>query len=169
MIFLGGIHGVGKTSLLALVKQEYNISVFSASDLIANKKDFEYVQNKNRTDIAGDQDILVQVIKDSIAERNYILDGHFCLLNSKGEVNRVPKQIFLELPIKKIFVLKAEISEIIQRLSKRDNKNYSYEEIRLFQESEIEYAEEIAYEKNIGLEVILNKDKLLDYLRRIKK
>lgn len=168
MIFLGGIHGVGKTSMLNIVKQKSNIPIYSASALIAYIKNDKYIQSKSRNDIIGDQNILLQAIREYIKVDNYILDGHFCLINTIGEIERIPKNVFLQLPIIKIFVLSADIDEIIQRLYKRDGKKYKFEDIYLFQKLEIEYAREIAYEKSVSLDVIYDEKEFLNYIGSTK-
>lgn len=46
IIFVGGIHGVGKTTLCKKIESRYNMEHFSASNLIAKEKTEALLRNK---------------------------------------------------------------------------------------------------------------------------
>lgn len=83
IIFVSGVHGVGKTTLCKKIASRYKIEHFSASNLIAKEKAEEHLQNKQVENITGNQDFLVTAINKYFKNETwYLLDGHFCLLNN---------------------------------------------------------------------------------------
>lgn len=58
MIFIGGIHGVGKTFFCKRIKDEMNISTYSASQLILKKKRQNFSADKFASNIEGNQSYL---------------------------------------------------------------------------------------------------------------
>lgn len=82
-------------------------------------------------------------------ENYYFLDGHFCLIDKKGKITKVPEETFNKLAPKAIIVLKDSIENIIDRLYKRDSIMYDHELIKLFQAKELNYSSEIS--KKLGV------------------
>jgi adenylate kinase len=62
IIFIGGVHGVGKTTLCKKIESRFNIEHFSASNLIAKEKAEEHLRNKQVENITENQDFLVTAI-----------------------------------------------------------------------------------------------------------
>lgn len=157
IIFAGGIHGVGKSTLCLDVASALSIKYLSASkvlkweDLNADKK------NKKVIDIPDTQSRLINGLKNLVEPgENYLLDGHFCLFNKDGEVTPVPMETFKEInPIVLILIINS-ISVIKDALETRDSKVYDGELLRLMQESEKRYANEVATNLNITL-IIFDK------------
>lgn len=94
IIFIGGIHGVGKTSLCEELSNQIGTHYFSASKLIKRlKKDHCDNENKAVKDIDGNQELLLTAINQYINKNIIVLlDGHFCLLSSTYEVTLIPKK-----------------------------------------------------------------------------
>ena len=86
-------------------------------------------------------------------DKNYILDGHFCLLTEQGCIERVPIEVFETMSPSRIVVLKERPNVICQRLNQRDSRNYSLDLITEFQVEEIKYATEVADTLGVTLEV----------------
>lgn len=86
-------------------------------------------------------------------DKNYLLDGHFCLLTEQGTIERVPIEVFEVMSPSLIIVLKEEPAIICQRLNKRDSHNYPIELVTNFQEEELKYAAEVADTLGISLEI----------------
>ena len=81
MIFLSGVHGVGKSYFCRLAKEVTGIESYSASELIAQKRQIEFSQNKFILDIENNQPSLLQAVAELMAiDHNFILDRNFCLL-----------------------------------------------------------------------------------------
>lgn len=84
MIFISGVHGVGKSYFCDMVKQAIDINAYSASTLISKKKKSGFSSDKLIPDIDDNQQYLLQAVNElRAAEGNFILDGHFCLLNAE--------------------------------------------------------------------------------------
>ena len=93
--------------------------------------------------------LAVQRIEET--ESTYLLDGHFCLLNSKRKVEDCLK--FKELNPRAILVLTAAPSVLFERLSNRDGIVYSVEELDDFQKQEIHHATRIASDLKVALAI----------------
>lgn len=169
MIFVGGIHGVGKSFFCDIVKSELSIFTFSASELIAERKKTYFSNNKLIPDIDDNQLHLLSAISDlNSLGKQYLLDGHFCLLNAEGQVTRIPEKTFYDLHPNAIILLTENPDVIAERRKQRDGINYNLEDIGKFQDEEITYATEIANILGIPLLVSLGpKDqcKALDFIR----
>jgi adenylate kinase len=153
IIFVGGIHGVGKSTFSNSLASRINARHFSASDLILMIKKVKITKNKRVYDIHGDQDILLNAINENLKEGMlYIIDGHFCLINKNGEISKVPEQTYKSISPMAIVMLYDEPSNIYDRLDKRDNEKYSFEFIKAFQEQELNYSKYIA--DNFGIPYI---------------
>ncbi|MBD2569276.1 ATP-binding protein [Anabaena lutea] len=150
IIFVGGIHGVGKTTLCKNIESRYNIKHFSASNLIAEEKTEEHLRNKQVKNIAGNQDFLVTAINKYFkSEHWYLLDGHFCLLNKDNEITKIPYSTYEDISPSAILILVDEPENIYTRLSLRDSIKYNLALLRSFQEQEIDYADYIKDKLNI--------------------
>lgn len=158
MIFVGGIHGVGKTTICKNIERDLAILHLSSSKLIANKKK-EIFTDKKIKYINVNQDYLVEALKDySTQGIDYLLDGHFCLIDNSGSVVKIPLKTFEILNPTAILLIVDTKENIIQRLIKRDGKNYSPRFIDLFQNTEIQHSKEVASLLNIPLYLINTGD-----------
>jgi adenylate kinase len=144
IIFIGGIHGVGKGTLCKTICDQLNIKHLSASEVlkweeISDKKNkivdnFTLTQNRLITN-------LEQIINNKI---KYILDGHYCLLNSIQEPERIDFETFEQLNPFAFVVVIDDVQEIKIRLENRDKKEYDFELLLRFQEKELEYSKELS-------------------------
>lgn len=165
MIFVGGIHGVGKSHFCEIVKNELSIKNYSASCLIARGRNKGFNANKLVSDIDENQLFLVAAVNElRRSEEEFILDGHFCLLNSEGVISKVPLCIFALL-MPDMMVLLTESPEVIaDRRWKRDHVRQDVSEIKDFQDAEKKYAKEIAMQLSIQLEISRGGDDLVRIL-----
>lgn len=154
IIFVGGVHGVGKTTFCNKLSKETRLNHYSCSDLIYKFKEFD-LKNKLTKNISTNQNILKSSINKYLSkETNYILDGHFCLIDENHNICRIPEKTFLELPISKIIILTNAPDIICSNLEKRDGKGYSIELINRFQTEEIAYANYISNLLKIDIDII---------------
>ena len=119
---------------------------YSASQLIINFKDEKsHGANKSVKNIVGNQDALLNAIEKYIKpEVLTVIDGHFCLLNSKHEVEQIPIETFIGIAPIAIIVLCDTIENISQKISGRDGIVYDYDFLTYFQDKEIKYSKYIA-------------------------
>lgn len=94
IIFIGGIHGVGKGTVCKEIVSRTNLVHITASEIL-NWKEISDIDNKLVANISKTQERLVQGLKKLIKKDvQYLLDGHFCLLNSDGISTRVDEDVF---------------------------------------------------------------------------
>lgn len=154
MIFLSGIHGVGKTYFCNLIKEELNIKSYSASQLITTKRNKGFTSDKLVSDIDDNQLLLLKAIDELRKnDEEFILDGHLCLLNTYREITRIPYNTFRLLKPDSIILLTEKPDIIAERRFKRDDIRQNICEIKEFQDAEILYAKEISRSLGIPLQV----------------
>ncbi len=68
LIFLGGIHGVGKSHLCAKISESCSVCHISASNSIRQHREISIKKTVN--DIDGNQNILIDEIKKMILIKN---------------------------------------------------------------------------------------------------
>ena len=151
MIFVSGIHGVGKDYFLKNIEEVTGVKSYSASSLIEEYGNVELNADKKTKDISGNQDYLLQAIRSEKLPKEYILNGHFCLLNEKGEPERIPIETFYGLNPSKIIILKEKPEIIVERRMARDRQEVSVEGTKRFQDEEIAYGKEVA--KKLGVQI----------------
>lgn len=156
LIFIGGIHGVGKGTLCNKISNETNLTHLSSSSLV-KWVEISSRQNKKVQNIYNTQKRLLLGLEKEVKENeNYILDGHFCLLNHKNIPTNVPFETFEKINPKGIMVVCEDINTIYKRLNKRDNLSYSIELLKEFQKKEIARAREVS--KRLEIELFLFKN-----------
>lgn len=159
IIFVGGIHGVGKTYFCNELCKKFDVSHFSASQLIAQQTKEEMNNSKNVLSIQSNQDSLVTAIHNFSEDINqFLLDGHFCLRNIQGNIERIPEKTFLQLQPACFIVLTDDVEHIKEKLKTRDSVEYSRQFLEEFQTEEVEYAKEIATRMNTPLFIYPIKD-----------
>ena len=169
MIFISGVHGVGKSYFGNLVKEKLGIKVYSASSCIEMKKKGGFTPDKLIPNIDENQEYLIMAV-DELHQKGdpFILDGHFCLLNKEGEVTPINIDIFTKLKPKAIILLTEDERVIVKRRIERDNVSISLKEIRNFQSEEIRYAKKVAEKLNVPLQISRGEKDLqltLDFIK----
>lgn len=154
IIFVAGIHGVGKTTYCKELSKTLNIQHYSCSNLI---RQYKFLSNSNKfaENIDKNQDFLLQSIDTLLKnDETCILDGHFCLLDEFGTITKIPSSTFEKINPIKIILLTNDINYIYNNLFKRDRTSYSKTLLEEFSNSEIEYARLISKKFKIKLEII---------------
>ena len=171
MIFLSGVHGVGKSYFCEQIKRKIDIETYTASDLISAEKEEFFSSDKHNKDIDDNQKHLLNAVRklDS-KESKYLLDGHFCLLNENGQITRIDSDTFTNLKPDAIILLTETPEIIAERRKTRDNINCNIDEITEFQNEEIAYAEEVAKLLSVKLIISHGADDLnaiVDFIRNL--
>ncbi len=142
IIFVGGIHGVGKSQFSNRASQIFRIPHLSASELITKQRKSPAAINKRVEDVGDNQDALITAIEShSIKDTKFILDGHFCVFDSADIVQTIPIRIFQKLSPAAVIVLLDEVGRIQERLRLRDNGDFQSELLTKLQKTEREHAE----------------------------
>lgn len=166
MIFISGVHGVGKTFFCNKIKTDLGIDCYSSSSLIANQKKQEFSSDKRVDGINENQLFLLQAVKELRDKgKEFLLDGHFCLLNGEGKITRIPVDTFFALAPNSIVLLTENPDIISKRRQERDNIACSAETIKVFQEEEIKYANEISETLKIPI-MIASGSKDIDLIEK---
>jgi len=164
-IFIAGIHGVGKTTFSEDLKSKLNFPHYSASTLIKNFNASLFFAEKRVTDVAGNQDVLVNSITQNVAEDFFILDGHFTLMKEDNTIEDIPSSIFERLHILKTILLLEQPSVIYQRIANRDKKIIlSIDEIDRMQKRELQHAKFVCTNHSIPLIILKNSTEVKNYL-----
>lgn len=135
IIMLTGIHGVGKSYIADKIKEQLNIPIYSASNLIKiyNPKSYD---DKIVTEIEENQEILIKSIEKNIKDSLFILDSHTCLLAPGNKITNIDMNWFLDMNIIGIIFLYDNPEKIKNRLSERDNLNFELSFLETFQKQE---------------------------------
>ncbi len=156
--FIGGVHGVGKGTVCNKICEQVGLTHLSASELL-KWGEISTNDNKKVKDIKDTQERLLIGINNATQKgKSYLLDGHFCLFNAKGVIEKVPKETFAKIAPKSIAIVTAEVKLIKKRLEKRDKQTYELEVLEFMQNQEKEYAKEIAKVLNISFVEIKGDD-----------
>ncbi|WP_439479285.1 ATP-binding protein [Chryseobacterium aquaticum] len=151
IIFIGGVHGVGKGHICQIIKSYVNIIHLTASEVL-KWRDISATDNKLVQNISETQDLLIVNLEKIVEkDKQYLLDGHYCLLNKNGDSEKVPFKTFENLNLSKIVIVFEDAKTIKQRLEIRDGKKYNLNQITHFQNMEMNYAREISQKLNLPL------------------
>lgn len=154
MIFISGVHGVGKSYFCQKLKEIMEIESYVSSSLIEQMKNVAFGVDKKIIEIDDNQKYLLSAV-EKLKEKNsfFLLDGHFCLLNKEGTITRIPEQTFINLHPEAIVLLTEKEEIIAERRMARDGVEVDIESTRKFQEAEITYAREIAEKLGVPLKI----------------
>jgi adenylate kinase len=170
MIFVSGIHGVGKTFFCKQMKEQLGINAYSASELIAKKRNRGFSTDKIVSGIDENQLLLLDAVNELHAIGDeFILDGHFCLLNADGIISRIPIDTYISLSPDMIILLTENPEIIAARRFQRDGIVVNKVDIDSFQKEEIAYADEVARKLGIQLDVSSGSSDLENIIQKIRE
>lgn len=97
LIFLGGVHGVGKTSMCEGLFERFGLEVISASTIIRAER--AHPSSDSRTavlNVGGNQGLLIRGVQRLVtgAPGKYLLDGHFALRTLAGNIEEIDADVF---------------------------------------------------------------------------
>ncbi|MDR6528268.1 adenylate kinase [Chryseobacterium rhizosphaerae] len=164
--FLGGIHGSGKGNTAKKILSKSNLIHLEASKVLK----WEYIsnrENKKVDNITFTQDKLIVNLGKIVTNNNqFLLDGHYCLINKQEEIEKVPLETFIKINPISLSIKIDEPTKIKKRLEQRDSKFYDLDFLIHFQDEEVKYAKFLADYLKKPL-FVLNKD-LENLLKHIK-
>ena len=162
MYFICGIHGVGKTTFAQKLGKELGIRYYSASDLIKRGEFVSNANDKREKYIDYNQQKLLQVLKD-MSDSRFILDGHLCLIDGEGVIQRIGKNVFEQMEIDRLYIVLDKSKTIYRQLKKRDHIRWDLRYIEEFQMQEIEYARELSKLLQVPLKIIYNSEEITSF------
>lgn len=153
IFFLAGVHGVGKTSLSSRLSDKLKIPTISAGALIQKQiKHPTWSSDKKTKEILHNQLRLISAVQAyHLQVKDFILDGHFSLLNESGEVTSIEVDIFDALKLSGVIFIEDQPREIAARLEARDTVSWDVDLIAALQKSEKKVAFQLRDTFNIPL------------------
>jgi adenylate kinase len=157
VIFVAGIHAVGKSTACELVSAEIGIPHYTASQIIRDEKSAVIpAGSKLLDDVAENQRLLIQGISRLSATGTILLDGHFTLRRkSDGAIEAIPVDIFREIQVSAVVVFTDDPVKIAERAFERDKAELSLESLHSHQEAEVKQAKHVA--TTLGLPIVMLK------------
>lgn len=157
MIFLGGVHGVGKTSMCDSISKKFELKVASASAIIRSER--AHPTSDLRTavmNVCGNQELLIRGVQRLVTNElgHYLLDGHFALRTLGGNIEEVSADVFHSIGVKGLICLVDEPSAIAQRLAERDGVSQDLDAISQLQAAELSSADLVSRTLGIHLKVV---------------
>lgn len=170
MIFMAGIHGVGKTTIGRMLEEKWNIRCVTASVLIETASDQVMPGNKVINSIEENQEFLLrEVSKLRNCGGQFILAGHFCLINGMCEIERISLDVFEKLNPEMIVIITAHPKSIAKRNKDKGQLLSNVEFVDRFQKAEIGYGEEVGRYLGVPCYIVENDEKNPDALLNVLK
>ena len=158
VIFLGGVHGVGKTTLGLAIASQLDGEHFTASGLIRQARaSNELLGDKRVSDLDGNQALLIAEfarVKAKTSKDVLLLDGHFVLTERSGQIAVIPTDIFRQLGVTYLICVVDQIEEIEKRLRQRDGNLPEGIDLDAMQVAEVERAKTVSTELAAALRFI---------------
>ena len=165
--FIGGIHGVGKSTICHQICSELKIEYLSASEVLNAAKLTEVLRDKRVENICENQEKLIVGLRKVIQKSKfYLLDGHFCLLDKKSEIINIPLATFKAFKPISLNVIIGDVSIIKNRLETRDKKIYEIKLLEKMQINELNQAKAISKQLELPLN-IGNQERYSEILKSI--
>ncbi|MGF6755629.1 adenylate kinase [Paraburkholderia sp. GAS42] len=159
VVFVGGVHGVGKSTTCECVARTHGYAHISASDLIRRERaDAVTANGKLVTDVEGNQDLLIRGFRrfcdSGSRSRCILLDGHFVLRDGEGDIQRLPLSVFRALAPSRLVCLEDDPVAIALRLQQRDLNEMGLNQVSSLQDQELSHARDVALDLRVPLTVL---------------
>lgn len=156
VIFLAGVHGVGKGYLGMRVCAGLGVQHLTASQLIREEKGREsWGKDKVVIDVDDNQRALIQAVERLRASRRtLLLDGHFVLRAPDGNFIRLEIEVFSALKLAGVILLSEAADKIAARLQQRDGVRTTLDSIRALAAEEEAHAQDVCRALGIPLAVL---------------
>jgi adenylate kinase len=170
-VFVGGVFAVGKTTACKAAATQTGFMHATASSLIKAER-FDAIPNQGKAvlDIAENQRLLIRAV-DRLREHQahgIVIDGHFTIPNSSGNLDAIPSDVFLAMNVTAMVVYQDNPAAIATRVATRDDQHWGSDSIASHQDREISHARMVA--KTLGIPLLIldafDSDGLADALRQ---
>lgn len=162
IIFIGGIHGVGKSTVCSSIASQLNIPHYSASELIQNTKQGLFTNKKTVANVENNQNVLLGAINSLAGTFCFLLDGHFSLFDENGEVKLIPSETFKAIDPVAICVLTGDVKLVVERIAARDGIQHSIEAYENLNISELAHARTIAELLDVPIFIYNTSDDMVE-------
>jgi adenylate kinase len=121
LVFMGGIHGVGKTTYCRGLAPLVGARHLTAGSLIREAGGVQIdktVANLDQNQVR----LLAALERRRAAGERILLDGHFCVLSPSLTIEYIPIAVFRRIAPSRVVLMGAEPGDIFARLQQRDGK-----------------------------------------------
>jgi adenylate kinase len=158
VVFVGGIHGVGKSTLCERVAAANDFVHVTASAIIRDAGlKTRLPKEKMVRDVVANQALLLGgflKLRSTCTSKGILLDGHFALTTHEGVSERVPIDVFGALQVSSLICLQDSPGAIASRLNMRDGSTGGEDFLSEFQRLELNHAAEVSRELGLRLTII---------------
>lgn len=156
VIFLAGVHGVGKGYLGAPVATTLGMVHCTASQLIRDEKGrATWSADKLVADVDDNQLALINAVnRRRESTHTMLLDGHFVLRSGAGGLIRLDTDVFSSLRLSGVILLCDDAKVIAARLACRDGVSTSSESVAELAAEETAHARAVCCSLDIPLTVV---------------
>lgn len=152
-IFIGGMHGVGKTHLAKPAAERLKLVYASASQLIRTERGLaSWGTDKVVSDVNLNQQALVSAAR-RIHEGGItlVLDGHFVIRTASGRHQQIPLDVFADLKCAAVVLLQAPASVVLARLGGRGDHSWTEDDVIAFSAAELDHGSAVAASLRVPL------------------
>jgi len=168
VVFVGGVHGVGKSTCCAQVAQLARCLHVTASEIIRRERSQAIASaGKLVADVDGNQRLLIRgfhALRVQAGTMPILLDGHFAMRDALGEIKSVSVDVFRSLGVDRVVCLVDELSAIASRIEQRDGTALADREIAELQDAELRHARLVAIALAVPFTLLQSGD--VEALRR---
>lgn len=157
IVFVGGVHGVGKTTTCVDVAPKTGFVHYSAGELIRAERGMPMPPaDKTVANVDANQSLLIRSLTRVLSNQaqKILLDGHFALRNTSGAVECVPLSVFRALGIGKLICFRDDPAAILARLRSRDGSCDVLTDVAALQAAELEHAAKVSNDLDVPLRVL---------------
>ena len=169
VVFVGGVHGVGKSTYCAEVAQATGCLHVTASAIIRRERaEAIAASGKLVADVEGNQSLLIRGVRSLRSEMgatSILLDGHFAMRDGGGHIQAVAVDVFRALGIGHLVCLADEPHLIAARMAQRDGETPTERDIAVLQDAELKNARLVA--AVLGMPFTLLRSAHREGLRRL--
>lgn len=154
VIFVAGIHAVGKSTACKVVSDAFGIPHFTASQIIRDEKSSAVSENsKLVADVVDNQRLLTQGVARLLEDGYLLLDGHFTMRRKlDAGIEPVHVDVFRDLRVGSVVLYIDHPKEISKRMHTRDGVLHPVEMFQSHQDAEIAHAKHVA--DTLGLPIV---------------
>jgi adenylate kinase len=156
VIFVAGVHAVGKSTACNVLTEKLGIPNFRASQIIKGEQSSAVDESsKLVADVAENQRLLIQGVRKILEKGNLLLDGHFTMRRkSDGDIETIHVDVFRELQICGVLLYTDEPGEISKRMHARDGVLQPVEMLQSHQDAEVAHAKHVVATLAIPLVIL---------------
>jgi len=156
VIFVAGIHAVGKSTTCMTISDDFGIPHFTASQIIHDEKSSAISEDsKLVADVIDNQRLLIQGVSRLLEGGRFLLDGHFTMRRKlDGGIEAIHVDVFRWLRVGSVVLFTDDPEEISKRMYNRDGVLQPVEMFQSHQDAEVAHAKHVATELAVPLVIL---------------